>query len=535
VAADNLNTMTTYASRPAWDVRLRSVSRARLAVPAGLAVLMLLSLALRTNELGIGFWIDEGLSVGISDRPLGDIPHALRLDGSPPVYYLLLHVWMSVFGTSEEATRALSVLCALLAIPVAWWAANNLFGPRAAWMAAVLTATNPFLTRFAQEARMYALLALLALIACGAFGRAFTGEDSIRARRPWAICLAVTLALMLYTHNWALFFATSCGVVWLFLLFRASGERRRHLLLTGLVAFGGALLLYLPWIPTTLYQAAHTGAPWSEAPPIVALAASVGQMLGKFAQVAVILIAGAGLAQLWSTRGRSLSPAGRAAASLLAIAVLTVTLAWISSQVSPAWANRYLAVGVAPLLLVAGAGLANAGRLGIAGLIVAAALAAGDTAPDDKSNVRDVADAIGPSLRPGDVVVSTQPEQVAVLAYYLPDGVRFATLTGALKDTGVTDWRDGVERLRATNARDDLKPLLDELQPGQRLALVQPIISDIRRWRAPWTELVRIRSDEWRQYAGNDPRFSIAAHEPAMPTERRPNAVQATVFVKTRE
>ena len=76
MAADNLNTMTTYASRPAWDVRLRSVSRARLAVPAGLAALMLLSLALRTNELGIGFWIDEGLSVGISDRPLGDIPHA---------------------------------------------------------------------------------------------------------------------------------------------------------------------------------------------------------------------------------------------------------------------------------------------------------------------------------------------------------------------------------------------------------------------------------------------------------------------------
>src|SRR4051794_1034763 len=170
--------MTTYASRPAWD--LRSVTRARVAVPLGLAALTLLSLALRTTELGIGLWIDEGLSVGISDRPLGDIPHALRLDGSPPLYYLLLHVWMKVAGTSEEGVRAFSVVCALLAIPVAFWAAGMLFGTRAGWMAAVLTATNPFLTRFAQEARMYAFVALLALIACAAFGRAFTGAGSVR-------------------------------------------------------------------------------------------------------------------------------------------------------------------------------------------------------------------------------------------------------------------------------------------------------------------------------------------------------------------
>src|SRR3954468_5414863 len=108
--------MTTYASRPAWD--LRSVTRARVAVPLGLAALTLLSLALRTNELGIGLWIDEGLSVGISDRPLSGIPHALRLDGSPPLYYLLLHVWMSVFGTSEEAERGMWVHWRLGGCPV---------------------------------------------------------------------------------------------------------------------------------------------------------------------------------------------------------------------------------------------------------------------------------------------------------------------------------------------------------------------------------------------------------------------------------
>jgi mannosyltransferase len=529
VAAGNLNAMATYAQRPAWGLKARAVARTRLAVPAGLGALVLLALILRTRQLGIGFWIDEGLSVGIADRPLGDIPDALRLDGSPPLYYVLLHGWMRVAGTSEEAARALSLTCALLCVPVAWWAARALFATaRSGWAAAVLAATNPFLTEYAQEARMYALCALLALVACGAFGKAIMADAPARARRPWAVGLAVTLAALLYTHNWAVFLCTAFGLAWLFELWRAN--ERRDLLLTGGVAFGGALVLYAPWIPTTLYQAAHTGAPWSEPPTVLEFFGAPGVMLGHFAQVALLMAAGAGLAALYPPRR---SPVARAAWAMLAIALLTLALAWVSSHLSPAWANRYLAVALPPLLLAGAAGLAHAGRLGVAGLVVAAALAAGDTARDDKSNVRDVAEAVAPSLRPGDLVVSTQPEQVPVLAYYLPSGLRFGTLTGAQRDTGVTDWRDGVERLRASSPEDDLRPLLDDLRPGQRLALVTPIITDIGRWQAPWTELVRLRSGEWRQYVSNDRRFATAAVEPVLPMKTRPNAVQATVYVKT--
>jgi hypothetical protein len=255
-------------------------------------------------------------------------------------------------------------------------------------------------------------------------------------------------------------------------------------------------------------------------------------MLGEFVQIALILVGGAGIATLLRRHDGRITPAGRTAACLLAVAVLTVVLAWTASQVSPAWANRYLAIAVAPLLLAAAGGLAYAGRLGIVALAVAAALAAGDTAPDDKSNVREVAETIAPSLAPGDIVVATQPEQVSVLAYYLPEGVRFATLTGALRDTGVTDWRDGPERLRATSPERDLAPLLDTLEPGQRVAIIRPIISDIRRWQAPWTELVRLRSEAWHQFVSNDRRFAVSAIEPPLPAETRPNAVRATVLVR---
>jgi hypothetical protein len=498
-------------------------------VPAGLGLLVLLSLLLRTRELGIGFWGDEGLSTGISDRPLGAIPGVLRQDGSPPLYYMLLHLWISAFGTSEAAVRSLSVFAATLCVPVAWWAARALWGVRAGWIAAVLAATNPFLTQYAQEGRMYALVALLGLPACATFGRAFTLPGSEAARRPWAVGLAVSLAALMYTHNWSAFFAVACGGAWLVLLFRARREERAALLRLGLVAFGGALVLYLPWVPTTLFQTAHTGAPWSRAPSFSALVGVPGALLGTMAQAVLALAAGAGVVALAARRDAS------TVLTLLGLGVATVALAWLASQASPAWAQRYFTIGLAPFLLAVAGGLAYAGRLGLAGLVLVAIIGIGDGAPSEKSNVRTVAEAITPSVAAGDLVVSTQPEQIPVLHYYLPDGLRFATLTGPLRDLGVTDWRDGVERLNATTAPRDLRPLLDRLPVGRRLILVQPSFHNLARWQAPWTKAVRLHSQEWEQYVSNDLRFRTVTSEPP-PSEENdgPNAVAATVYVKTR-
>jgi mannosyltransferase len=534
--------MATYASRPAWEVKARAVSRARVAVPAGLGLLVLLSVVLRTREIGIGFWIDEGLSVGISDRTFSHIPGVLRQDGSPPLYYVLLHFWIRAFGTSEAGVRWFSLTCALLAIPVAWWAAKALFGTRAGVMAAILAATNPFLTQYAQEARMYSLVALLGLVACATWGRAFVVEGEPAERRRWAAGLAVSLAALMYTHNWALFFAAACGGAWLVLLWRADAEHRRVLWRTGLVGFGGAIVLWLPWVPTVLYQAAHTGAPWSEAPSISALLGVPGQLLGKMAQVVLALAGGAGVAALIVRRDQHAGRPGyardvaraRLAIALLAIGAVTVLLAWLASQASPAWANRYLAIGLAPFLLAAAGGLAAAGPLGVAGLVLVSLMGIGSNAPKEKSNVKLITQDVAPSVAPGDLVVATQPEEVPVLHYYLPDGLRFATLTGAVPDLGVTDWRDGVARLDASTPARDLKPLLDALPVGRRLLLVEPDFTDIARWKAPWTEAVRFQSGTWEQWLSNDLRFRVVTVDPPPDTDRGPNAVTTTVYVKTR-
>ena len=98
---------------------------------AGLGLAVAVSLLLRIGTLHSGYWIDEGISVGIASHPLSDIPRALIEDGSPPLYYVLLHGWIVLFGAGEAATRSLSLLFALATVPAAWWAARSIFGPRA--------------------------------------------------------------------------------------------------------------------------------------------------------------------------------------------------------------------------------------------------------------------------------------------------------------------------------------------------------------------------------------------------------------------
>jgi hypothetical protein len=63
--------------------------------------------------------------------------------------------------------------------------------------------------------------------------------------------------------------------------------------------------------------------------------------------------------------------------------------------------------------------------------------------------------------------------------------------------------------------------------------LVQPIIYDLKPWSAPWTELVRLRSEEWTQYLSNDRRARRDPPAPDVAAAARPIPVQATVYLKT--
>ncbi|MBV9311375.1 MAG: glycosyltransferase family 39 protein, partial [Solirubrobacterales bacterium] len=240
---------------PKWFERLPS-----WVAPAALLVgLLVISGYLRIHYISGQFWEDEAITTGIASHSLSAIPGVLRHDGSPPLFYLLLHVWISIFGTKEAATHSLTAVIGLLTIPAGMWAGWSLFGRRAGMYAAVLFALSTFLTAYAQETRMYELMGLLGLLATAGFIHGF-----VYRRRRYLIMFAVCEALMLYTHAWGMFFGAG-AVLALIPVWRVSADRR-GLLKDAVMTFVGAGILFLPWLPNFIYQATHTGAPWAPPP-----------------------------------------------------------------------------------------------------------------------------------------------------------------------------------------------------------------------------------------------------------------------------
>jgi len=530
-----------------------TMGRARTA--GGLAALMVVSLALRSTALDAGYWIDEGLSVGIASHPLDAIPGILRQDGSPPLYYLLLHIWMAVFGEHESATHALSLLLALGAIPVAWWAGRLVDGERCAWIAAALAATNGFLTYYAQETRMYALVALLSLLAAALAVRVFADRDG--HARPW---LVMALAAVALTHNWGLFLAAATLVAGSLTGMRSADPdgsrdpqprtrplRRREyfdglLVRDGALVAAGVMVLYLVWLPTLAFQAAHTGAPWSQTPRSGDLMEAFGGALGGTGPALVLLAAGAAAIVLQSRGPGPVAPvAGRRSGSgrgapvaLLAFSALgTVGLAFIGSQIEPAWAGRYGAVAVGPLILLAACLLGRAGRLGLVALAVVCALGLADPRTgrlERKDNVRAVAAGLrSAGIGAGDIVISAHPERGPVLRHYLGSGPRYADLLGPVPDAQVFDWRDALDRLQRAAPARTADPLVVSLRGGGRLVLVVPELR-AGSWTAPWTRLVRERARAWQRSLDGDPRLRRVAAVPARAGAPRPRTVQALVF-----
>jgi hypothetical protein len=515
------------------DVRPAAADRPRRWPTAlGLLVLIAGSLYLRTRAIDAKLWIDEGLSIGIAHHPLTEIPSVLRLDGSPPLYYLLLHIWMWLVGGDGEArTHALSVLFAVGIVPVGWLTGRVLFGARAGWATAALGATLPFLTYYAQETRMYALVALLGLSASAAFAAAF----ALRDRR--ALPLFVVLgAATIYTHNWGLFLMAGLGCAWLTLLAGARGGERAALRRDGLLGFGGVALLYLPWLPSFISQARHTGAPWSERPDLDAFVNGLQNLVGGAETGLVIALLGIG--GLLTLRGsREERPQARAALALGVALGVGVALAWLASQISPAWAGRYFASFVGPALLLAGAGLVRFGRLGLVALAVVLVLWFDPRTSQlkGKSDVFRVTRALNDYglIGPRDLIVSVHPEQGPVLRYYLDDqpDLQWADALGPVDNPRVFDWRDALDRLREARPKRTLDRLAPMVEPGRRLILVLPIIRT-SRWGAPWTELVRRRAPQWERALDNDPRFERIAPVPAFRGRPLPRGVRAVVYLR---
>ena len=179
-------------------------------------------------------------------RPAGPgrvVRAVLLSDTSPPLYYLLLNLWIRVFGTGDAALRLFSVWWAVLSLPLLWLVGRHIGGDRTAWSACLLFACSPVAFSYSVEGRMYSLLWCLGLALAWSTIRLADGD------RRWPAALWVLAGVAgLLTHYFFAFVWLAC-LAWLWI--EAGPALRRRV-----AALAGATLLaVLPWylqVPASL-------------------------------------------------------------------------------------------------------------------------------------------------------------------------------------------------------------------------------------------------------------------------------------------
>lgn len=155
-----------------------------------------------------GLWTDELATWGMATTPWHEFWPVLRyVDAVLAPYYTFMHVWVSVFGDSDIALRTPSLLAMAASAGLVGAVGNRLAGRRVGVIAGTVFAMLPSTSRFAAEARPYALSVLVACLATWLLLRAWEHSSTARwvaygasvAVLGW---LSIVAFLLLAAHAW---------------------------------------------------------------------------------------------------------------------------------------------------------------------------------------------------------------------------------------------------------------------------------------------------------------------------------------------
>ncbi|WP_082682222.1 glycosyltransferase [Haloferax profundi] len=202
-----------------------------------LAVVLVVAMALRIGALTRwSLWLDEIYTVTFRAAvPIGELL-VIPWDPHPPLYFVLLRLWMSVAGQTQFGAGLFSVVFSVATVGMVYLLAGRLYDDLTGLVAASLVTVSTMHIHFGRTIRMYSLLTFLILASWYTYLH-------LPERNRWSALtyLVVTIA-MLYTHVYAVFvLLAQHGYT---LLTESSREfKRRWIALQVAVS-----LLYLPWV-----------------------------------------------------------------------------------------------------------------------------------------------------------------------------------------------------------------------------------------------------------------------------------------------
>jgi mannosyltransferase len=404
---------------------------------------------------------DEIATVDVATRTTSQIWRLSQtIDAAVTPYYFFMHAWTSVFGISEWALRAPAWLAMVATAGLVGEWGRRVLTPAAGLLGGLLFALVPNSSRYAQEARVYAIAGMLFVLATLLLYRAL---DRPRAR-TFAL-YGVCVALLGTSHLVALVtlggHALVVGLHW-------HRTRQLRTVLAWLTATACAAVALAPLALAGAGQMqAQIG--WIYGPPTFDdLLAAPGKVVGSVG-VAWLLV-GLALPATWRSSQRV---AELAALAVLPVAVLAIA-AWLGQ---PLWVPRYMLVAIPSLTLLAAIGVlgpathggeagrsrsepGGSGRAGVARALLVLVALTWASLPDQRTlrevdshnggNYREAARTVSEHRQPGDVLLfeAGKRDMRPGIYHYLRDDPgrpadfllsRSAAEAGDLKPVEVTD------------------------------------------------------------------------------------------------
>ncbi len=372
---------------------------------------LLLAFAIQLDAAGTRYMHpDEMHSFEATDGTLATTVAAIATDVHGPAYFLAFNAWRQIAGTGEYPARLLSALLSVLTLAVTYRLGRNwLAGPRAGVLALLALGVSAYFYRYSVEIRPYPLLMLAAAGSMLLYGRWL-------ARPTWhrAVQYSLSVALIMYTHYLGAFLILAQVVYWL-----ATEGRRltRRRVAEAALAWGGALVLWLPWLSVFLGQIRHEGTlvadtllpgvgkAGSALPTSIATLQAFVALGTNGLPLVVGLLLVAGLWRAW----RRAAPSTGTRTGLIALWALGVPLlVFATNLVVPLYEPRYIAyAAVGMALLLAACVLMLPARMrpatGIVLLVLGLLTVRSGVRPQDP--LRDTLRALDAAFQPGDAVL----------------------------------------------------------------------------------------------------------------------------------
>lgn len=273
-----------------------------------LVIILVVGSFLRFYMIGDeSLWQDESTSHAFANLPIDDLlGERGQAETNPPLYYVLLHIWIGIFGDSEASLRTPSAIFSVLSLIFTYLAGLWLMGRSAGIIAASISAVMVHHVHYAQEARAYALMLLGATIAVAGFSRLLRNPN--RAGKvilegfdwkSWGLYILGT-STVLYSHNAGVFLPSSLTIAAVLAFCFKPKHFGKGFALNWLIANTLVIAIWLPWILILLRQVSDISSFWIEMPDLVSIIRTPIQLYipthGLFRSLSKLTVCLAGLA-----------------------------------------------------------------------------------------------------------------------------------------------------------------------------------------------------------------------------------------------